>query len=71
MYLISQGNFLKFRSGVSEGEYVTLGHHEQDDIKTVVEYLENTGLVTTICLWGRSMGAVSSLLYSANHPEKI
>jgi alpha/beta superfamily hydrolase len=53
--------------GRSEGDWVTLGHKEQDDLQTVIDYLKSTGRVSLIGLWGRSMGAVTSILYSASH----
>jgi pimeloyl-ACP methyl ester carboxylesterase len=53
-------------SGQSEGEWVSMGYYEKDDIKSVVEYLEHSG-ITQIGLWGRSMGAVSALLYASYH----
>ncbi|KAK4771674.1 hypothetical protein SAY87_032206 [Trapa incisa] len=56
-------------SGLSEGEYVSLGCHEKDDLKAVVEYLRTDGNVSMIGLWGRSMGAVTSLLYGAEDPS--
>ncbi|KAJ0411102.1 hypothetical protein ATCC90586_008077 [Pythium insidiosum] len=56
-------------SGLSEGKYVSLGYHEQSDIATVVQYLRSSGAVSKICLWGRSMGAVATLLYAQQDPE--
>jgi len=56
-------------SGLSEGDYVSLGWHEKDDLKTVVSYLRNSNQVSRIGLWGRSMGAVTSLLYGAEDPS--
>ncbi|CAH8316128.1 unnamed protein product [Eruca vesicaria subsp. sativa] len=56
-------------SGVSGGEYVTLGWNEKDDLKAVVEYLRTDGNVSLIGLWGRSMGAVTSLMYGAEDPS--
>ncbi|KAJ4956604.1 hypothetical protein NE237_013387 [Protea cynaroides] len=52
-------------SGLSEGEHVTLGWNEKDDLKAVVDYLRTDGNVSCIGLWGRSMGAVTSLMYGA------
>lgn len=51
--------------GLSEGEYISLGVHESDDLEVVVNYLRNSGKVSQIGLWGRSMGAVTALLYGA------
>ncbi|CAN8275210.1 unnamed protein product [Cochlearia groenlandica] len=56
-------------SGISGGEYVTLGWNEKDDLKAVVEYLRTDGNVSLIGLWGRSMGAVTSLMYGAEDPS--
>ena len=52
-------------SGHSEGEYISLGKYEVDDIKAAVDYLRKCGKVSQIGLWGRSMGAVTALMYSA------
>ncbi|KAF2566522.1 hypothetical protein F2Q68_00026555 [Brassica cretica] len=56
-------------SGLSGGDYVTLGWNEKDDLKAVVEYLRTDGNVSLIGLWGRSMGAVTSLMYGAEDPS--
>jgi pimeloyl-ACP methyl ester carboxylesterase len=49
--------------GMSEGEYVTLGLKEREDAEDVIDQLkENFGL-KNFFLWGRSMGAVTALLY--------
>ena len=51
-------------SGMSDGEYISLGHYEKDDIETVLSYLRSTEKVSMIGLWGRSMGAVTTLMYA-------
>lgn len=56
-------------SGISGGEHVTLGWNEKDDLKAVVDYLRSDGNVSMIGLWGRSMGAVTSLMYGAEDPS--
>ncbi|KAK1277053.1 hypothetical protein QJS04_geneDACA017801 [Acorus gramineus] len=56
-------------SGLSEGEHVTLGWNEKDDLKAVVNHLREDGHVSCIGLWGRSMGAVTSLMYGAEDPS--
>jgi dienelactone hydrolase len=53
-------------TGKSEGDWVTLGHKEQHDLKSVIEYLNEHKKVSSIGLWGRSMGAVTSILYMSN-----
>ncbi|OVA20086.1 hypothetical protein BVC80_1665g49 [Macleaya cordata] len=56
-------------SGLSGGEHVTLGWNEKDDLQAVVNYLRSDGNVSCIGLWGRSMGAVTSLMYGAEDPS--
>lgn len=56
-------------SGISGGEHVTLGWNEKDDLKAVVDHLRSDGNVSMIGLWGRSMGAVTSLMYGAEDPS--
>jgi alpha-beta hydrolase superfamily lysophospholipase len=55
-------------SGLSEGEFVTLGWNEKEDLKTVIEFIRNEEKATCIGLWGRGMGAVTSLLYADQDP---
>ncbi|KAJ4747960.1 alpha/beta-Hydrolases superfamily protein [Rhynchospora pubera] len=56
-------------SGLSEGDYVSLGWHEKDDLKCVVSYLRKDKRISCIGFWGHSMGAVTSLLYGAEDPS--
>eukprot|EP01087_Luapelamoeba_hula_P017630 TRINITY_DN5574_c0_g1_i1.p1 TRINITY_DN5574_c0_g1~~TRINITY_DN5574_c0_g1_i1.p1 ORF type:complete len:413 (-),score=64.95 TRINITY_DN5574_c0_g1_i1:84-1283(-) len=56
-------------SGLSDGDYVSLGYYEKDDLQTVVDYLRASGKVSRIGLWGRSMGAATSLLYGVTDPS--
>jgi fermentation-respiration switch protein FrsA (DUF1100 family) len=49
-------------SGKSDGEFISLGYYEKEDVLTVIEYLRNSNKVSTIGLWGRSMGAVTAIL---------
>jgi alpha/beta superfamily hydrolase len=51
--------------GNGEGEFVTLGYYEQEDLRLVVEQLRRMEEVNHIALWGRSMGAVTAMLYLA------
>ena len=46
-------------SGLSEGEYVTLGVQESEDLGVVVDHLHTISTVGPLVLWGRSMGAVT------------
>lgn len=50
--------------GMSQGEFVSLGWFEREDLACVVDYLRRTGKVSYIGLWGRSMGAVTALLHA-------
>ena len=51
--------------GISDGNFVSLGVYESFDIETVANFLRSSGRVGKIILWGRSMGAVASLLYAS------
>ncbi|KAJ8611943.1 hypothetical protein CTAYLR_004376 [Chrysophaeum taylorii] len=50
-------------SGKSEGKYVSLGWWEKEDLRVIIEHLREGGTTSSIALWGRSMGAVTALLY--------
>jgi pimeloyl-ACP methyl ester carboxylesterase len=50
--------------GKSEGDYISLGYHEKDDVRIIVDYVASLPGVGNIGLWGRSMGAATALLYS-------
>ncbi|CAM8996521.1 unnamed protein product [Rhodiola kirilowii] len=56
-------------SGLSDGDHVTLGWNEKLDLKAVIDYLREDKNVSLIGLWGRSMGAVTSLMYGAEDPS--
>ncbi|CBJ29857.1 conserved unknown protein [Ectocarpus siliculosus] len=56
-------------SGRSGGEHVSLGYYERDDLKAVIEHLRKSGQVSTIALWGRSMGAATALLHGDRDPS--
>ena len=55
--------------GKSEGEFISLGYYERDDLQVVTDYLRDTGRVSTIGLWGRSMGAATALLHADRDPS--
>ena len=55
--------------GLSEGEFISLGWFERDDVALIVEHLRNSRNVSTIGLWGRSMGAVTALLHGDRDPS--
>eukprot|EP00929_Paragymnodinium_shiwhaense_P117323 TRINITY_DN8778_c0_g4_i1.p1 TRINITY_DN8778_c0_g4~~TRINITY_DN8778_c0_g4_i1.p1 ORF type:complete len:502 (+),score=146.55 TRINITY_DN8778_c0_g4_i1:129-1634(+) len=52
-------------SGRSDGEYVSLGHFEEIDLQAVLEHLRSKSSVSSIGLWGRSMGATTSIFRAA------
>ncbi|KAL7542249.1 hypothetical protein ACHAXR_012280, partial [Thalassiosira sp. AJA248-18] len=56
-------------SGKSDGEHVTLGYFEREDLLCVVAHLRATDVVSTIALWGRSMGAVTALMHGDRDPS--
>lgn len=55
--------------GLSEGEYISLGWFEKDDLATCMEYLRSLRRVSRIALWGRSMGAVTALMHADRDPS--
>lgn len=56
-------------SGLSEGEFISLGWYERDDLACIVEHLRGLGTVSCIGLWGRSMGAATALLHGDRDPS--
>ena len=55
--------------GLSEGDYISLGYHEKDDVKIIMDFLEKMPGVGNIGIWGRSMGAATTLLYAYKDPR--
>jgi alpha-beta hydrolase superfamily lysophospholipase len=53
-------------SGRSEGEFITLGLKEKEDLHAVLAYVRRETRYEEVVLWGRSMGAVTALLYIAD-----
>lgn len=56
-------------SGQSDGEYLSLGYYEKDDLACVIDHLRESKRVSTIGLWGRSMGAATALLHGHRDPS--
>lgn len=56
-------------SGMSEGDYVSLGYYEKDDLKALITYLRRSDKVSYIGLWGRSMGAATALMHAERDPS--
>lgn len=58
-------------SGKSEGEFITLGINEEDDLNYAIGFLDEIFKFKEYAIWGRSMGAVTALLFQINaskHP---
>ena len=53
---------------MSEGDYVSLGFFEMKDLESVIKYIRESEKASTIGLWGRSMGAVTALMYGDSDP---
>lgn len=49
--------------GKSTGEFVTLGWKETDDLSQLIDILTRDYAASQIALWGRSMGAVTSIMF--------
>ncbi len=57
-------------NGYSTGQYVTLGYLECIDLNSLVKFLKQKVRANLICLWGRSMGAVSIIYFLSNSFRK-
>ena len=55
--------------GLSEGEYISLGWHEKEDVRIIVDFVEKLPGVSKIGLWGRSMGAATTLMFTHSDPR--
>jgi pimeloyl-ACP methyl ester carboxylesterase len=55
-------------SGQSDGEYVSLGVQESEDVVVVLATLRRHAL-RSFTLWGRSMGAVTALLHQSHYVD--
>jgi pimeloyl-ACP methyl ester carboxylesterase len=56
-------------SGHSDGDTISLGFYEKFDVECVVKHLRSNVGVSTIGIWGRSMGAATALLYAQMDPS--
>ena len=57
--------------GMSGGNYLTLGYLEKYDVKAVIEYVDENYGSRRYLLWGRSMGAVTALVYAADFGQNL
>ena len=56
-------------SGLSEGDIVTWGWCENNDVVDVVKFLLNKVKVKKLALWGRQLGAATAMTYAARDPR--
>jgi hypothetical protein len=56
-------------SGKSDGDFVSLGYYEREDLSCIIAHLRSTTVVSTIALWGRSMGAATALMFGDRDPS--
>lgn len=65
-FILPHFNFLVYDSigcGKSGGEYLTLGIKESNDLNIILKHVESNYGQTQWYLWGRSMGAVTAILF--------
>jgi len=55
--------------GKSDGLYSSVGWFEQEDLECIIQYLYQTGRVSKVAVWGRSMGAITTILYAEKDPR--
>eukprot|EP00548_Thalassiothrix_antarctica_P017907 CAMPEP_0194189846 /NCGR_PEP_ID=MMETSP0154-20130528/60559_1 /TAXON_ID=1049557 /ORGANISM="Thalassiothrix antarctica, Strain L6-D1" /LENGTH=477 /DNA_ID=CAMNT_0038911301 /DNA_START=97 /DNA_END=1530 /DNA_ORIENTATION=- len=58
-------------SGLSDGDYVSLGYYERYDLECVLQYLQTRYPNLEIVLWGRSMGASTALMHASEKTRNI
>ena len=58
-------------NGYSSGKYVTLGWLEALDLNEVVRFLKFEAKANSICIWGRSMGASSSIFFLSQRYRNV
>ena len=53
--------------GSSDGDYISLGYYETEDVCFIIDFLKNSFGLGPFVLWGRSMGASTALqIFSPN-----
>jgi len=58
-------------SGLSEGDHVSLGMYEHQDLMSVIIYLQKLGIVSKIGVWGRSMGAATTVMLAGTDCSSV
>ncbi len=56
--------------GHSDGDSVTLGIREAEQVQAVLQHLRTLGK-SQLVLWGRSMGAVAAVLFLTRHSHEV
>jgi pimeloyl-ACP methyl ester carboxylesterase len=54
--------------GTSEGDYISLGMHEKDDVARAIDFVRAQYHVGRVAIWGRSMGAAVAFFTLAADP---
>ena len=52
--------------GMSDGDFVTLGWREREDLEAVLNHLDKVSEVSHVALYGRSMGAATAMLVASD-----
>lgn len=52
-------------SGQSDGEFISLGYHEEQDLRAALAHLRSLDSVRSVGIWGRSMGATAAVMRAA------
>jgi hypothetical protein len=58
-------------SVLSEGDYISLGYHESHDLGIIIDFISKYPGVGKIGLWGRSMGAATTMIYAHKDEERV
>ena len=58
-------------SGLSGGEFVSLGPKEMRDAKQVIDHIRATFGIGNVIVWGRSMGAVAAILLAERFGSEV
>jgi pimeloyl-ACP methyl ester carboxylesterase len=54
--------------GNSEGDYISLGMHEKDDVARAIDFVRARFHIGRVAIWGRSMGAATAFFTLADDP---
>lgn len=57
--------------GNSQFEQLTYGHHEAEDVKIFLEEVKRIVGVKSVTLWGRSMGAVTAIMFAHRYQALV